>query len=653
MKKHLFLIAGVAYTLSLLAQQQVPVEVHNPNGSLYRECYYVKSTRPIRDIIAERKAQGLDKLVKHFGPAGDSIAVEAYAKKAHHPGVANSQPDEALQSVQGSIAASTLMNFEGQEGLGSYPQDPNGMIGSNYYVQTINSTFAAWDKNGKSYIPQTDLDVLFGAVGRGDDGDPVTIYDKMADRWIITEFEGLIGSNKNIDTLLFAVSKTNDPAGAYWIYAFEPYAASYNDYPKYHVWGNGYYMTCNCSNPDMVVAFERDSMLIGSKHAALVAIPWAYGPGLTGCEGNFFCPMMLDCDGTLPPANAPEYLFYYYDDSWGCGGTEDSIVIEQINVNWATKTGTVNAKFQDLTSAAFTSNFSNAEAFDNIIPQPGNNIKNLLGSSDGYFNYRIPYLRWSSYNSAVMQFPVNIGTLTTPVAAIRWYELRQDTTTQMWSIYQQSTFGPADGVSRWEGAIAMNQNGDIGMEYSVSDPTSVYPGLRYTGRRFCDPLDSMTVAEGTIVTGNALVNTPQSPGNRWGDYSHLSVDPVDGISFWGTNMYAEKGAGNGTNTGTRVFSFQVPACITTGINNANAPNEKMTAWQDGNILNVKGESLPVGDRIVVELFDVNGQRLMQQSMVPSGNLLQTSFNIASLAKAVYIVRLGNDSFQRVVKVSIQ
>jgi len=652
MKKLLLLTAGIVSAISLSAQQ-TPTEIHNPDGSVYRQCYWVKSTRPFRDIIAERKAKGLDKLTAHFGPSADAAAQEEFAKTAHHPGdLTNFKRDEKRQFEPGHKVASTIQNFEGEDGLGSYPQDPNGMVGSNYYVQSINSTFAAWDKSGNPYIPQTSLDALFGSVGQCNCGDPVVVYDKMADRWIITEFEGEL-SNSTIDTLLFAVSKTNDPAGAYWVYAFQPAPGSFDDYPKYHVWGNGYYMTCNCSSPDMVVAYQRDSMLVGSSKAGFISMPWNYGPSISGCSGDFFCPMLLDCDGTLPPANAPEYLFYYWDNTWGCGGGQDSIVIEQIKVNWATKTGTINAKFQDLTSAPFTSNFSNVEAFDNIIPQPGNNSANLLASTDGYFGFRIPYLRWSSYNSAVMQFPVNVGTLSAPTAGIRWYELRQDTATQKWSIYQQSTFAPSDGVSRWEAGIAMNQNGDIGMEYSASDRTSVYPSLRFTGRRHCDPLDSMTIAETTVAAGNAIVNTPQSPGNRWGDYSELSVDPIDGITFWGTNMYAESGAGSGINAGTRVFSIQVPACVVTDVQNVSAPGAELSAHQDGNMLVVKGESLTAGERIVIELFDVSGKRIMQNVLVPSTDAVETSFNVASLAKAIYLVRLGNDNFQRVIKVSIQ
>src|SRR5581483_7378570 len=159
--------------------------------------------------------------------------------------------------------------------------------------------------------------------------------------------------NNDVDTLLMAVSVTNDPRGSYWLYAFDPNVTSYDDYPKYHVWGDAYYMTCNCQSPDMVVAYQRDSMLVGG-NAGMIAMVWPYGPqGLEGCPGgNFFCPMMLDCDGTLPPYGSPEYLFYYWDDSWsGCSnfGT-DSICIEQVSINWNTMTGTINPAFQHISS---------------------------------------------------------------------------------------------------------------------------------------------------------------------------------------------------------------------------------------------------------------------------------------------------------------
>ncbi|MGP8216995.1 MAG: T9SS type A sorting domain-containing protein [Bacteroidia bacterium] len=652
MKKLLFLSAAIAYVISLPAQTLK--EKHYADGSFYKPCAYVKETKPLKELIAERDAKRKSGVLGYPHPSPDGPARERFNNKNKHQAGANVQTtDGARQSTDGTIktTSSLILNFDGQPSLqGGYPMDPNGMIGSKYYVQTVNSSYEAWDKSGNVYIAQTDLYNLFGSIGAGDCGDPVTIYDKAADRWIITEFEGCTNATQDIDTLLMAVSETNDPAGKYWLYAFVPNIGSFDDYPKYNVWGDGYYMTCNCETPDMVVAYQRDSMLKGSSNAGMIAMPWNNGPYNTGsCGGNFFCPMMLDCDGSLPPYGSPEYLFYYWDDNWGCGGA-DSICIEQVSVNWATQTGTINGNYQHLTTTAFNSNFSGG--FDGNLPQPGNNTTQYLASLDGFFSYRIPYLRWSSYNSAVMVNPVSLGTAAAPVSGLRWYELRQDTTTKMWSIYQQSTYGPNDGVSRWNASIAMDQNGNIGLSYNVTDPTSIYPGCRYTGRRACDPLDSMTISEVTAVNGNALAVTPENGGNRWGDYSHLSVDPVDGITFWHTNMYASSSFSTfGENIGTRIYSYQIPKCVS-GVDNISGPVATLTASQNGETLNIIGNNLPESERVVVELFDINGKRLMQQAMLPSGNVLKTSFDVSSLAKAIYIVRLGNDSFQRIVKVDI-
>ncbi|HXB13518.1 MAG TPA: T9SS type A sorting domain-containing protein, partial [Bacteroidia bacterium] len=72
----------------------------------------------------------------------------------------------------------------------------------------------------------------------------------------------------------------------------------------------------------------------------------------------------------------------------------------------------------------------------------------------------------------------------------------------------------------------------------------------------------------------------------------------------------------------------------------------------GGTLNIKGINLPVNERVVVELFDASGRTLMQKAITTSMNTLETSFNVSTLAKALYIVRLGNDNFQRVIKLEI-
>ena len=651
MKKLLTLSAGITFALAMQAQEVQ----FNADGSFYKSCISHWESKPLLELIKERDAKRAKEGYKAIvtpRPAGDASAHETHRTWTPDPNA--STVDGALQSFDGNIhntnapTAFTPVSIDGQQSMqGYYPLDPNGMIGSNYFVQTVNVNYAVYNKNGTTKLAATDLNNLFTTAG--DFGDAVVMYDKPADRWIITEFDG--PSTNNIKYLLFAVSATNDPLGTYHMYSFDPDNSNrqVDDYPKYVVWGDGYYATCNCQgHGDYVMAFQRDSMLKGAT-AGMIAVTWNYGPWnlTTNCGGGFFCPQLLDCDGTLPPYGSPEYLFYYWDDNWGCGG-KDSICIEQITMNWKTKTGKINANFQHILTGAFNSTFTGGTRAD--INQPGNNSADYMDALDGFFSYRIPYLRWGTYNTAVMAHVVNVGSGNNMIGAIRWYELHQDTTTKLFTIYQQSTYSP-NNISRWNPCIAMDQNGSIGLAYTVSDPTSVYPGFRYTGRRTCDALNTMTIAETTAKSGNALASTPQGSGNRWGDYSEMSVDPSDGITFWATNMYTNSGYGSGTNVGSWIFSFQITKC-TTDVTEVNTAAAALTAYQNGNNLIVKGTDFPENEKLMVQLFDINGRMISTKDMVSNSKTLEASFNTSSLAKAIYLVRIGNDHIQRVIKVAI-
>ena len=55
-------------------------------------------------------------------------------------------------------------------------------------------------------------------------------------------------------------------------------------------------------------------------------------------------------------------------------------------------------------------------------------------------------------------------------------------------------------------------------------------------------------------TGSQLANT----FHRWGDYSDMTVDPVDDCTFWYTNEYLK--ASGTFNWSTRIGSFKFPGC---------------------------------------------------------------------------------------------
>ncbi len=144
------------------------------------------------------------------------------------------------------------------------------------------------------------------------------------------------------------------------------------------------------------------------------------------------------------------------------------------------------------------------------------------------------------------------------VAGMRWYEIRREN--GAYSVHQQGTYNPGDGVHRWMGSAAMDRNGNIALGYNVVNGVDVYPGIRYTGRLAGDPLGAMTLGEETIVNGTGVQRTTNS---RWGDYSSLNVDPVDDCTFWYVNEYYTAAGQASSLAGwqTRIASFRLPGCV--------------------------------------------------------------------------------------------
>jgi len=222
-------------------------------------------------------------------------------------------------------------------------------------------------------------------------------------------------------------------------------------------------------------------------------------------------------------------------------------------------------------------------------------------------------------------------------SGIRWYELRQDNTTNLWSVYQQSTYSP-DAESRWAGSMAMDQNGSIGMAYSVSS-ANVFPSIRYTGRLASDPLNQMTFAEEVGFAGTGS----QTGGiNRWGDYAHTSLDP-DGITFWHTGEYMV----TGNNQRTRIFSFQLPTV--TGMGSL-TKEEVLKVYADADKVYFNGKDSRANGNVLIELFDIEGRSLRKEYVQSLGGLISGSIDRGSFATGTYLLRIGQSNFQRVEKV---
>src|SRR5205085_3248311 len=164
--------------------------------------------------------------------------------KKRYPDNQNNRFQNAQQdtSFLASAVTTTNLNFDGQTATGFAPSDNNLAVGPNHVIQIINhssgSLLKIWNKAGTVVQASTILGSITGLSGSGD---PVVLYDQLADRWVLTEF-GKSGGVNYINTLIIAVSTTADPTLSWKIYSYNV-GTFFVDYPKYSVWHNAYYAT--------------------------------------------------------------------------------------------------------------------------------------------------------------------------------------------------------------------------------------------------------------------------------------------------------------------------------------------------------------------------------------------------------------------------
>ena len=446
----------------------------------------------------------------------------------------NAVPDLSLRAF-----STPNLNFDGQGFTGVYPPDTVGEVGLNYYIQLVNAgggtIFNVYNKSdGSLAAGPSDLDSLWtggGACASGY-GDPIVLFDTLANRWLMSEF----ASSGN--HLCVYISKTSDPiSGGWYLYDFN--VPQFPDYPKYAVWPDAYYVSTNESSP-AAYALDRNRMLNGQS----ATFQRFTAPNMPSFPFQALIPS--DVDGTTsPPAGSPNYFMRHRDGEINGDPPDplnDILEIWEFRVDWnnpanSTFTGPVNVTVSDFDS--YLCGLSSFYCF----PQPGTSV--TLDPLREVVMWRLQYRNFGSYETLVGNF---VTDLDRNHGGIRWFELRK--TDGSWSLYQEGTYGP-DEAHRWMGSIAMDKDGNMALGYSVSS-TTIYPSIRYVGRLASDTLGTMPQGEYTLVSGTAS----QTASTRWGDYSSMNVDPVDDCTFWYTNEYITTG---GT-WRTRISSFNFPSC---------------------------------------------------------------------------------------------
>ena len=563
-RKPSLLLAGVLLAVALIAISASPAgSSGESNGPIVGQAVAFDVSPPLTVLARERKPPAIKggevrpdrgPVVADHGFSGSSVARQASVAAPNIPA--------PLTSFEGLSNQDNFNVFGGRVN----PPDPVGDVSRNYYVEMINLVFGIYNKSGTLLLGPLDIGTLWAGFSVPDcsdpSGDPIVVYDQLADRWLLSQFttSGDTDPNKPYWNCV-AISKTSNPTGQYYRYAFETKNFKFfPDYPKYGVWKDAYVITTREFGPTTeygigVYALQKSRMLKGKANPQVVSFFLdGNDPDILPLIGDGLLP--ADLDGTRrAPAGSAIPLVGTQDDGGPYGATFDALNIWDLKVQWETPDPIASLTLNtQLPTLPFDSIFPCAPDSRDCLPQPGITNPDQFLDILSYRQrptWRLAYRNFGDHETMVTNQSVEAAPAT---AGIRWYEIRRAGTT--YSIYQQGDYAPPDGVHRWMGSIAQDKEGNMGLGYSVVNATTVFPGIRYTGRLANDPLGTMPLGEGTIINGSGVQTTTNS---RWGDYTSMNIDPRDDCTFWYVNEYytAAGQASSPAGWQTRIGSFKI------------------------------------------------------------------------------------------------
>ena len=471
-------------------------------------------------------------------------------------------------------------SFVGPQGTATLrnPSDNSLAVGLDHIVQIVNARMAIFSKKGKTfsesgtplYGPVETRNVFRGFGGPCEsmnNGDAVVRYDQLANRWLIVMPTFRKGISRNIDTatkqrvpqmqpgaavqlfqppltqeippvngqrppaprppaegtfcMCYAISTSPDPMGSYYRYEFE--RDLFPDYPRPTVWPDGYYTTT--STGDDVIerhayVVDRNKMLKGldAKEQSFIIK-----------DVNFI--INADLDGQqLPPVGAPSIMMATGGSQLKNVLEDDGIYMWNYHVDWNNFSNTKIEGPIKIPVAPY--HYLGGGQLTKAVPQPG--TEQHLDAQGDKLMARLVYRKIGNRESVVGVHSVSTSA---GGGGVRWYEflVNKDRTVKL---YQQGTYAP-DSNYRWMGSAAIDKKGNIGIGYSFGGKND-FPGQRFSGRHFGDPLGKLTLNEVVLVNGEASqLNTL-----RWEDYTQTAMDPSDDETIWYVGDYLKKGAKN-------------------------------------------------------------------------------------------------------------
>jgi hypothetical protein len=454
------------------------------------------------------------------GPSGERGSMVDLAK-----GTLALSNNRSLGGGKRSPKPNVLQIFDGAEnddnddllGLLLFPPDTDGDVGRNHYVQMTNLVTTIFDKKGNTVLGPFPNNVFWTGLGglceSTNRGDPIVLYDEETDRWLVSQF-ALLSSAAPPWSLCVAVSQTGDPTGSYYQHEFDFSAIGFPDYPKYGFVTDAIGVMVNLFSP-----FQGAALGAIDKAEAFSAGPTTmvlFKPGAS--EFGF---VTGDNDGPVFD-NMPPTFFT------NNGGSGNRIDVWEIAPDFAVPVNSTISEVAKIPVSPFDADLCGAVR-ERCIDQP-EGAPRLEAITDRLM-HRLQLRDFGRDKQAVVNQTVDANG--NGKAGIRWYEFRNHRD-RGWKLKKENTFSP-DGDHRWMGSIAMNAKGETCLGYSISSSTT-YPSIGVAGRRGTS--NHLNAGEVVAYDGNVDQHVQLGTAARWGDYSAMTIDPVDD-TCWYTQEFAK------------------------------------------------------------------------------------------------------------------
>lgn len=477
-----------------------------------------------------------------------------------------------------SLRAQTVTSFEGidasQLANPEFDVDPNGAVGTKQFMQYVNLSYQAFDK--VSFAPVWSAPQPVSApftkngltICEAISGDGMIIFDRLASRWVIA---GHTGTENNYQYCV-AISNTDDltsPSLAWYTYdiPLDSYLGKnaegnvyFPDWPKIATWPDAYYVAIDLNDINqnyrevgiVACALDRTNMLINGTPKP----PQCFRETSPLSNGIYLGHSLIpaDVDGTTaPPVGRDEYMVSIENPVIdNVTTTSSTFNLWDFHVDWTTPALTTFTQ-SAVSVAPYTPGcYKVLSPVQTVcVPEPSTgSTKNYIDSVGDRFMPRFAYRNFGSYESFLFSHDVQVAT--SQQTGIRWYELRGPGTP---TVYQDGTVSPDSTNYRFIPSIAEDSSGNAAAGYSISSATT-HPSVNASWWSLANPTPPV---EFTLYDGTAdLENTW-----HWGSYDSMTVDPVDGCTFWYVNeYYPVNQTGTLINWHTRIANFQVPGCST-------------------------------------------------------------------------------------------